>query len=158
MPHSVIVGFTAGAAVLIINSQTGTLLDMDIPRGTDAMQTLQAIASQALSGQVQFQSIAFVLIILGVIHLRNSLNKYVPAIHVAVIVGAIAAAVIELVFQQHAQFKYFRNIPGAFPPLSQPDLNVATLQQLFGATLIMMLLASTETMATLRAIVLLFYW
>lgn len=154
VPHSVIVGFTAGAAILIINSQAGTLLGMDIPRGTDVMNTLQTIANQALNGQVQFQSIALVLITLSTIRLWNPLNKYVPAMLIAVIVGAIAAAVIELVFPQLAQFKRVSNIPGAFPPLSLPDLSVATLQQLFGATLIMTLLASTEAMAIARAIAL----
>lgn len=154
VPHSVIVGFTAGAAVLIINSQAGTLLGMDIPRGTDVIHTLQAIASQALSGHVQLQSIALVLITLGVIRLWNPLNKYVPAMLVAVIVGAIAAMIIELVFPHLAQFKRVSNIPGAFPPLSFPDLSPSTLQQLFGATLIMTLLASTEAMAIARAIAL----
>lgn len=154
VPHSVIVGFTAGAAVLIINSQAGTLLGMDIPRGTDVIHTLQAIASQALSGHVQLQSIVLVLITLGVIRLWNPLNKYVPAMLVAVIVGAIAAAVIEFGFSHLAQFKRVSNIPGAFPPPSFPDLSPSTLQQLFGATLIMTLLASTEAMAIARAIAL----
>ena len=34
VPHSVIVGFTAGAAILIINSQIGPFLGLDLPRGT----------------------------------------------------------------------------------------------------------------------------
>jgi len=33
IPHSVIVGFTVGAAILIINSQIGTLFGISIPRG-----------------------------------------------------------------------------------------------------------------------------
>ncbi|NBO85884.1 MAG: SulP family inorganic anion transporter, partial [Burkholderiaceae bacterium] len=40
VPHSVIVGFTAGAAVLIINSQVGTLLGIDIERGTKVIDTI----------------------------------------------------------------------------------------------------------------------
>jgi SulP family sulfate permease len=39
VPHSVIVGFTAGAAVLIINSQVGTLLGINIPQSA-RMRTL----------------------------------------------------------------------------------------------------------------------
>lgn len=154
VPHSVIVGFTAGAAVLIINSQAGTLLGMDIPRGTDVIHTIQAVSSHLLSGNVQWQSIALVLITLGVIRLWGSLNKYVPAMLIAVIVGAVAAILIELAFPTLNQFKRVSNIPGAFPPLSFPDLNPATVQQLFGAMLIMTLLASTEAMAIARAIAL----
>jgi SulP family sulfate permease len=150
----VIVGFTAGAAMLIINSQVGTLLGMDIPRGTDVIHTIQAVGKRLVSGDIQWQSIALVLITLGVSRLWAPLNEYVPAMLIAVIVGAIAAILIELAFPQLSPFKRVSNIPGAFPPLSFPDLNPATLQQLFGATLIMTLLASTEAMAIARAIAL----
>jgi SulP family sulfate permease len=154
VPHSVIVGFTAGAAVLIINSQVGTLLGMNIPRGTDVIDTLKALSTFALNGDMQWQSIALVLITLGIIRLWNPLNKYVPSMLIAVIIGAIAAMLIELAFPEMSPFKRVSSIPGAFPPISFPDLSLPTLQKLFAATLIMTLLASTEAMAIARAIAL----
>lgn len=154
VPHSVIVGFTAGAAVLIINSQVGTLLGIDIPRGTAVIDTLQAVTTQVLSGNMQWHSIALVFITLGVIRLWRPLNRYIPSMLIAVIIGAIAAILIELAFPIMNQFKRVSDIPGAFPPLSMPDLSPSTLQQLFAATLIMTLLASTEAMAIARAIAL----
>ena len=154
VPHSVIVGFTAGAAVLIINSQAGTLLGMKIPRGTDVMDTLKAIANFALSGDIQWQSIVLVLITLAIIRLWNPLNKYVPSMLIAVIIGAIVAILIELAFPAMSPFKRVSSIPGAFPPISMPDLSLPTLQKLLAATLIMTLLASTEAMAIARAIAL----
>jgi SulP family sulfate permease len=154
VPHSVIVGFTAGAAVLIINSQAGTLLGMNIPRGTNVIDTLQAVTTQALSGNIGWQSIALVLITLSIIRLWRPLNKYVPSMLIAVIIGAIAAILIELAFPGMSPFKRVSSIPGAFPPLSMPDLSFSTLQTLFAATLIMTLLASTEAMAIARAIAL----
>jgi SulP family sulfate permease len=154
VPHSVIVGFTAGAAVLIINSQVGTLLGVNIPRGSNVIDTLQAATSQVLSGDMQWQSIALVLITLGIIRLWRPLNKYVPSMLIAVIIGAIAAILIELAFPEMSPFKRVSSIPGAFPPISMPDLSLSTLQTLFAATLIMTLLASTEAMAIARAIAL----
>jgi SulP family sulfate permease len=154
VPHSVIVGFTAGAAVLIINSQAGTLLGMDIPRGTDVIDTLKALSTLAVNGDMQWQSIALVLITLGIIRLWNPLNKYVPSMLIAVIIGAIAAILIELAFPGMSPFKRVSSIPGAFPPISMPDLSLPTLQKLFAATLIMTLLASTEAMAIARAVAL----
>ena len=154
VPHSVIVGFTAGAAVLIINSQVGTLLGINIPRGTDVMDTLKAIATLGLNGDIQWQSITLVIITLSIIRLWRPLNRYVPSMLIAVIIGAIAAIIIELTFPLMNQFKRVSEIPGAFPPLSMPDLSPSTLQQLFAATLIMTLLASTEAMAIARAIAL----
>ena len=154
VPHSVIVGFTAGAAVLIINSQVGTLLGVNIPRGSNVIDTLRAATTQALSGNIQWQSIALVLITLGIIRLWRPLNKYVPSMLIAVIIGAIAAILIELAFPEMSPFKRVSSIPGAFPPISMPDLSLSTLQTLFAATLIMTLLASTEAMAIARAIAL----
>jgi SulP family sulfate permease len=154
VPHSVIVGFTAGAAVLIINSQVGTLLGMNIPRGTDVIDTLKLLSSLALRGDMQWQSIALVLITLGIIRLWSPLNKYVPSMLIAVIIGALAAILIELAFPAISPFKRVSSIPGAFPPISMPDLSLSTLQTLFAATLIMTVLASTEAMAIARAIAL----
>lgn len=154
VPHSVIVGFTAGAAILIINSQAGTLLGMDIARGTNVLNTLIELSNRLIAGQFQLQSIGLVIFTLLLIRLWSPLNQYVPAMLVAVVAGAITAKLIELGFPELSAFKRVSDIPGAFPPLSFPDLNQNTLQQLFSATLIMTLLASTEAMAIARAIAL----
>ena len=46
VPHSVIVGFTAGAAILIINSQIGPFLGLDLPRGTSVIDNVRAAVAQ----------------------------------------------------------------------------------------------------------------
>ena len=43
VPHSVIVGFTAGAAILIINSQIGPFLGLGLPRGTSVIDNVRAV-------------------------------------------------------------------------------------------------------------------
>ncbi len=45
-------------------------------------------------------------------------------------------------------------LPGALPPLSVPDLSLDTIRALFGATLVMTLLALTEAVAIARAVAL----
>jgi SulP family sulfate permease len=73
---------------------------------------------------------------------------------VAIILGSIAAALLEAFLPNAVIFKRVQEIPGAFPPISSPDLSGETLQKLFSAALIMTLLASTEAMAIARAIAL----
>ena len=46
VPHSVIVGFTAGAAILIINSQIGPFLGLDLTRGTSVIDNVRAALAQ----------------------------------------------------------------------------------------------------------------
>lgn len=154
IPHSVIVGFTVGAAILIINSQLGTLLGINIPRGKSVLETISAVTSALLNNQWQIAAPALVLFTLIAIRLWKPLNRFLPAMLVAVVLGSIAAALLEIFLPSIAAFKRVQEIPGAFPPISTPDLSGETLQKLFSAALIMTLLASTEAMAIARAIAL----
>lgn len=154
IPHSVIVGFTVGAAILIINSQLGTLLGINIPRGKGVLESIGAVALALLNNQWQISAPALALFTLITIRLWKPLNRFLPAMLVAVVVGSIAAALLETFIPGITIFKRVQEIPGAFPPISNPDLSSETLQKLFSAALIMTLLASTEAMAIARAIAL----
>ena len=154
VPHSVIVGFTVGAAILIINSQLGTLLGISIPRGKSVAETVSAVVSVQLNHQWEIYTLTLVLFTLITIRLWRPLNRFVPSMLVAVVMGSIAASLLEAFLPDIALFKRVQEIPGAFPPISTPDLSIDTLQKLFSAALIMTLLASTEAMAIARAIAL----
>ncbi len=154
VPHSVIVGFTTGAAVLIINSQVGTLLGLTIARGQSVPATLQAAIEGIRAGQVQWAAPALVVLTLVVMRLWRPFNRIVPAMLVAVIVGSLAAVALEAAIGSGFVFRRVAAIPGAIPPLSFPDLSLDTLQMLFGPTMVMVLLASTEAMAIARAMAL----
>lgn len=151
VPHCVIVGFTLGAAVLIINSQVGTLLGVDIARGTSVIDTLHAVWGHTQSGQIQLWPVLLSIIVLIAIRLWRPVNRWVPAMLMAVILGSVIAFAIEKFFAPDLQFRRVGAIPAAIPPLSLPDFQLSTLQQLFGAVMVMVLLASTEAMAIARA-------
>jgi len=154
VPHSVIVGFTAGAAVLIINSQVGTMLGLEIARGTSVLQTLVAVLNGLQHGSIRAEPVALVVLILIVLRRWRPLNRRVPGMLVAVVIGSFAALGIEQMALSSFQFSRLGAIPSAIPPFSLPDLRLSTIQQLFGAVLVMVLLASTEAMAIARAIAL----
>jgi sulfate permease, SulP family len=154
IPHSVIVGFTVGAAILIINSQLGTLLGVSVPRGKNVIETMTTITNALLHNQWQIAAPVLVLLTLITIRIWRRLNRYLPAMLVAVIFGSVAALIIESYFPSIEAFKKVQDIPGAFPPISFPDFSIETLQKLFSAALIMTLLASTEAMAIARAMAL----
>lgn len=151
VPHSVIVGFTTGAAVLIINSQIGTLLGLSIERGLSVPQTLQAAVEGMRGGQAQWAAPLLVGLTLLAMRLWRPFNRLVPSMLVAVVIGSLAAVAIESLFDGSVSFRRVSAIPGAIPPISLPDVSLDTLQKLFGATMVMVLLASTEAMAIARA-------
>ena len=154
VPHSVIVGFTAGAAVLIINSQVGTLLGIEIARGTSVLDTIVQTTIAIHQGQWRPQVLALVLITLVTMRLWKPLNRWIPAMLIAVITGSVALLVLEQYFIEFSGIRKVSAIPGALPPLSYPVLSLEHLQLLFGPVLVMTLLASTEAMAIARALAL----
>lgn len=154
VPHSVIVGFTAGAAVLIINSQVGTLLGIEIARGTNVLETIKQTSAAIYQGQWRPQVLTLVLITLVTMRLWKPLNRWIPAMLVAVIVSSIALVILERYVAEFSGIRKVSAIPGALPPLSYPVLSLEHLQLLFGPVLVMTLLASTEAMAIARALAL----
>ena len=154
VPHSVIVGFTAGAALLIINSQVGTLLGIDIPRGSSVLDTGAFVVRAMSENRVDWPAPLLVLITLIVMRVWRPLNRFVPAMLIAVIVGSGIAFLIEQSISAGFTFRRVTPIPAAIPPLSFPDFQMSTISALFGPALVMVLLASTEAMAIGRALAL----
>ena len=72
VPHAVIAGFTAGAAVLIVNSQVGTLLGLDLPRGLSVAQTLRAVFTTGQSIQALPVIAAMATILINLAALRHA--------------------------------------------------------------------------------------
>lgn len=146
VPHSVIVGFTAGAAVLIVNSQLGTLLGLDLQRGLSVMDTLQAVASNARAIQPVPVIAAVATILVHLIARRFS--RWVPPILVAVVGGtAVTWLACGLLRVEPATVQA---LPGALPPISSPDIRA--VRGLLLAALVMTLLAVTEAMAIAKAV------
>ena len=150
VPHAVIVGFTTGAAVLIVNSQIGALLGLALPRGTSVLTNLQSAAMQL--GSVQWPSVIAAGATVLAALLWRPLNRYLPAMLVAVIAGTLTAHAVAAWMPAWPPLATVQALPGALPPLSLPDLSIDTVRSLFGATLVMTLLALTEAVAIAKAV------
>ena len=150
VPHSVIVGFTAGAAVLIVNSQLGALLGLGLPRGTSVLTNLQSAALQL--GAVQWPNIVAAGATVAMAVLWRPLNRYLPAMLVAVVAGTLVAHALAAWMPQWPELATVQALPGALPPLSLPDLSIDTVRSLFGATLVMTLLGLTEAVAIAKSV------
>ena len=150
VPHSVIVGFTAGAAVLIVNSQLGALLGLTLPRGTSVLTNLHAATTQL--GAVQLASVVAAAATVLAAVLWRPLNRYLPAMLVAVVVGTLVAHGVAAWLPEWPRLATVQPLPGALPPLSLPDLSIDTVRSLFGATLVMTLLGLTEAVAIAKTV------
>jgi len=150
VPHSVVVGFTAGAAVLIANSQIGPLLGIALPRGTNVYENLQQAASRLNQTQALALLAGVSTMVLAVV--ARPLNRIVPAILVAVVGATLITLGAQALWPHSPALPTVSALPGALPPLSWPDLSVDTVRSLFSATLVMTLLALTEASAIARSV------
>jgi sulfate permease, SulP family len=149
VPHAVVVGFTAGAALLIAASQLGTALGLGLPRGQSALATVQAVFVRWQEINPAALIVCALTVLLAIV--ARPLSRWVPAMLVAVVGGSVGAWLLALVAPQWPALAAVPPLPGAFPELSWPDLRIDTVRSLFGATLVMTLLALTEASAIARA-------
>jgi len=150
VPHSVVVGFTAGAAVLIANSQLGPILGLALPRGQPVADNVAAALGSLTSAQPMALLAGVSTVVFAV--LARPWNRIVPAMLVAVVGGTLVSLCAALLWPQAPRLATVSALPGALPLLSWPDLSLDTVRALFGATLVMTLLALTEAAAIARSV------
>jgi sulfate permease, SulP family len=156
VPHSVVVGFTTGAAVLIVNTQLGTVLGLPLPRGQPLWTNLQQAWHQL--GQVHEAAAVCAGVTVLLVLLAQPINRVVPALLVALVGGSLFAWQLPQLapllpdgLNPQSPLAMVPPLPSAWPPLSLPLLDLETLRLLFSATLVMTLLALTEASAIARS-------
>ncbi len=149
VPHSVIVGFTTGAAVLIANSQLGAFFGLEFPRGRGVLENLQMLAAHLT--QFRWPPTLIALLTLFSCVLGRRLAWRVPYMLVAVTVGGLSYALGIYLMPEHFMMKTVEALPSAVPPVSLPSINLPAMVSLLVPALVMTLLALTEAMAIARA-------
>lgn len=147
--HTVIVGFTAGAAVLIVNSQIGNLFGIAIPRGLTVIETIAAFTMRIRETNLLALSTSIATILVAL--LWRPLNRFVPAMLVAVIFGSAYAALARA-YEPTLALKTVEALPGALPPLSMPNIDWETIKRLLVPSIAMTLLALTEAVSIAQAL------
>lgn len=149
--HTVVIGFTAGAAFLIASSQIKNFFGIDIPRGASFYRTLASLVSQARDINPYVTAVAVITLLTGVL-VKRFVPRF-PSMIAAMLVGsATGVALNELVGPAVAQIRTVGALPSTLPPLSYPALTLETVRQLGGSALAITMLALTEAVSIARAI------
>ncbi|MFP4144774.1 MAG: SulP family inorganic anion transporter, partial [Phycisphaeraceae bacterium] len=142
--QSVIVGFTAGAGVLIAAGQVGPLLGLDV---SDVQRTwpgvlgrIQQIAPHI--SEINPYALGIGVGALAVVLVSRTISRMVPGPLLAVVLTA--AAVYLLGFQQ-AQLDLVGKLPSGLPGFKLPTIDWATAQALTGGAFALALLGMIET-------------
>ena len=149
--HTVVLGFTSGAAMLIFASQLKNFLAIDIPPGTSFLTTLQMALAQIPEAKPLVVVVG--LVTLGAGLLARRLIPKVPHMVVALVAGALAAYGLNAwLGAGETGIRTLGPLPGALPALSMPDLAPDTIKTLLGIALGVTVLSLTEAMSITRAI------
>ena len=151
--HTVVVGFTAGAAVLIAISQVKNFFGIALPRGASVAAVLQGLVQQAQSINPYVTAVSLATVLSCV-----AARRWWPRLP-HMIVGMLSGSV--LAYGMNQTWGLERTGLGSlgalrigFPPLSSPDWNLDTLQTLAPIALAVALLALTEAVSIARSMAL----
>jgi len=111
---AVIVGFTAGAGVLIAVNQLRDLLGLALPSTADLVETVRAMALNL--DEANPSSVAVGLLSIGLIVGLRRYNKRIPGPLVAIVVAAALVALLRL------DVAMVSALPRGFPPFRVPPL------------------------------------
>ena len=149
--HSVVVGFTTGAAILIASKQLKNFFGVPIPREGNLFDTLGNFAHQLPNTNGYVLIIALLTLVSGLV-VKKRYPK-IPFLIVALVTGTVLGVILNLVYGQDASgITTVGALPQTLPPLSAPDFSLDTIQKLAPAALAMTLFALTEAISIGRAV------
>jgi len=149
--HTVVVGFTAGAAVLIATSQVTNFFDLAIPRGTSFQQTIVLLFETIDQINPYATAVGLATLLCGIL-VRRYWPK-LPYMIIAMLTGSLLALILDLVFgAEHTMIETVGALPRNLPPLSLPDLSLSAISSLLFSALAITLLGLTEALSISRAI------
>jgi SulP family sulfate permease len=151
--HTVVVGFTAGAAMLIFDAQLSNFFGVYIPRDISFLRSIEVFAAQIPYIRPYVLLVAVTTLATGVLA-RRYLTQ-VPYMIVAMLAGSVLAfALNQTLGAEHTGIRTLGALPGALPPLSYPDFEWEKLRKLLGIAVAITVLGLTEAVSIGRAIAL----
>ena len=146
--HTVVIGFTAGAAILIATSQMKHILGVHITRGESFLYTWAQIFKGI--GEVKFVLVA---IALATLFTAIASKKYIPKapnLLLGMIVGSLIAVGVKLF--TNGPIPLVGEIPAHLPPLSSPTFSLGTIKLLAPEAFAVALLGLIEAVSISRAV------
>lgn len=148
--HSVIVGFTAGAAILIAAKQLKYFFGVEMDNGGHLTDLLLRFFQHVESINPYAVLIASVTLLAGII--TKKWMKRIPYMVVAILAGSLLSVGLNAWLGEHVtHIATVGALPDSFPPLSMPVLTLENIKMLAPAALAVTLFALTEAVSIGRS-------
>ena len=149
--HTVVVGFTAGAALLIFANQIGNFSGVRIPAGASFFDTLHAFGTRTDEIEVYTVLVGAITLAAG-IATRRWIPRF-PYMIAAIVAGSVAGYLLNRwPSAGHAAIRTLGALPAALPSFTAPQLSFDTLRDLAGAAVAVAVLGLVEAVSIARSI------
>jgi len=145
--HTVVIGFTAGAAILIAMSQLKHVLGIPILTGSSFTDTISQIFNQP----ELFNPYAFLIAIATLITaiVLKKISRQIPFLLIAMLVGAVLAYFLDA---ESNGIELVGEMPASLPQFRIPDFTWEHIQKLSSSAFAVALLGLIEAVAIARSI------
>jgi SulP family sulfate permease len=147
--HTVVIGFTAGAGILIAGKQLKHVFGISIKSGTPFYEILYEITTRISETNWYAFAVAASTLLIAII--IRKLAKRLPYMLIAMVGGSVIAI---LLGGQDVGILFVNEMPSQLPPFRIPDLSLETLQKLAPNAFAIAMLGLIEAVAIARAIAL----
>lgn len=145
--HSVITGFTAGSAILVITSQLKTVAGIDFPRGVSFLATWQELFLRI--NEINIYTLSIGVTSLGVAILCKKMAPKLPNLLIGMITGSLLASIL----QNHTDtIRFVGEIPAQLPHFVAPNFNLAVIKGLAPEALAIALIGLIEATSIAKSI------
>ena len=145
--HSVVIGFTAGAAILIGTSQLQHYVGVKLPPGESFVHVWVDLYDRLPQFNVYAAAVASVTLLAALLF-RHYRPRW-PGMLIAMIIGSLLSLL--LAGESHG-VRLVGSLPTQLPPLSHPDFSLSTIRQLGPGAFAVALLGLIEAVSIARAV------
>lgn len=146
--HAVIVGFTAGAGIIIAMGQLNNLMGVKLPKG-HLSSIDKVVACFQNIDKMNYYAFGIGLFTIAVILVCKKINKNLPGALLGVIFSVVL--VMALGLEQYG-VKVVGKIPQAIPPLSMPNFSPSAVADLGAGALVIAIIGLVEAVSISKAI------
>jgi len=145
--HTVVIGFTAGAAILIATSQMKHITAIAVPKGESFLHTWADLYQGLPDINGFVLSIAVGTLLIAIV--AKKIMPKSPYLLVGMIVGSVMAIFLK---EYSDGIKLIGEIPAHLPPLSSPEFSLETIKMLAPEAFAVALLGLIEAVSISRAV------
>jgi SulP family sulfate permease len=151
--HTVVVGFTAGAGLLIASSQIQHFFGIPMERGMSFAETVYAFATQVWASNWYVAAVGAITLLVGIL-VKIHYKKF-PYMIAAMVAGSLVALGLGLLPGFEAgQIPTVSALPAALPQFSTPPFSLEALRKTASIAVAVTMLGLTEAVSIGRAIAL----